>query len=109
MSPARSVWHDRRMVRYDPLMKIVTMSREGRLTVPIESRRALMIEGETELAVEVDPDEDVIRLRPVVVLRREDAWAYTPEHRVLLRKAHADAQAGRVRTLDEDELAELGD
>ena len=67
------------------------------------------IEGETELEVEVDPDNDVLHLRPVIVLRREYAWAYTPEHRALLREAHAASREGRVRSLDEDELAALGD
>jgi bifunctional DNA-binding transcriptional regulator/antitoxin component of YhaV-PrlF toxin-antitoxin module len=90
-------------------MKTVTINREGRLTLPIESRRALGIEGETELEIEVDPEHDVVHLRPVIVLRREDAWAYTAEHRALLREAHADAREGRVRSLDEDELAALGD
>lgn len=90
-------------------MKTVTINRNGRLTLPIESRRALGIEGESELEVEVDPDNDVLHLRPVIVLRREDAWAYTPEHRALLREAHAASREDRVRSLDEDELAALGD
>jgi bifunctional DNA-binding transcriptional regulator/antitoxin component of YhaV-PrlF toxin-antitoxin module len=89
-------------------MKTVTVNGAGRLTLPIESRRALGIVGETELEVEVDPDRDVLVLRPVIVLRREDAWAYTPEHRALLDHAQADSREGRVRTLDEDELAALG-
>lgn len=90
-------------------MKTVTIKQDGRLTLPIESRRALGIVGETELEVEVDPERDVVMLRPVIVLRREDAWAYVPEHRALLDQAHADSREGRVRTLTEDELAALGD
>lgn len=90
-------------------MRTVTIKEDGRLTLPIESRRALGIVGETELEVEVDAERDVVMLRPVIVLRREDAWAYTPEHRALLQRAHADSQEGRVRTLTEDELAALGD
>ena len=89
-------------------MKTVTVNGQGRLTLPAESRRALGIVGETELQVEVDAERDVLLLRPVVVLSREDAWAYTTEHRSLLRRAHADSREGRVRTLDEDELAALG-
>jgi bifunctional DNA-binding transcriptional regulator/antitoxin component of YhaV-PrlF toxin-antitoxin module len=90
-------------------MKTVTVNSEGRLTLPVESRRALGIVGETELEVEVDTERDVLTLRPVLLLRREDAWAYTSEHRELLGKAHADSRDGRVRTLREDELAALGD
>ena len=65
--------------------------------------------GETELEIEVDAERDVLTLRPVIVLRREDAWAYTPEHRELLGRAHADSREGRVRTLNEDDLVALGD
>jgi bifunctional DNA-binding transcriptional regulator/antitoxin component of YhaV-PrlF toxin-antitoxin module len=88
-------------------MKTVTVNSEGRLTLPVESRRALGIVGETELELEVDAARDVLTLRPVLVLRREDAWAYTPEHRALLMHAHADSRDGRVRTPSEDELAAL--
>ena len=91
------------------VMKIATITREGRLTLPIESRRALGIVGETEVEIEVDESRDALVVRPVIVLRREDAWAYTPEHRALLERAHADSREGRVRKLTEDELAELGD
>ena len=90
-------------------MKTVTVNVAGRLTLPIESRRAIGIDGETELEIEVDSEHDALLLRPVIVLRREDAWAYTPEHRALLVRAHADSREGRVRTLTEDELAALGD
>ena len=90
-------------------MKTVTVNGEGRLTLPIESRRALGIVGGTELEVEVDADRDVLLLRPVIVVRREDAWAYTPEHRAQLDRAHEDYREGRVRTLGEDELAALAD
>jgi bifunctional DNA-binding transcriptional regulator/antitoxin component of YhaV-PrlF toxin-antitoxin module len=93
---------------HDGTMKTVTVNDQGRLTLPIESRRALGITGETEMQVEVDAERDVLLLRPIIVLRREDAWAYTPEHRSLLDRAHADSREGRVRSLDEDELATLG-
>ncbi len=90
-------------------MKTVSINGDGRLTLPIESRRALGIDGETELEIEIDPERDALLLRPVIVLRREDAWAYTPGHRAMLARAHADSREGRVRTLTEDELAALGD
>ena len=90
-------------------MKTVTISSEGRLTLPIESRRALGIVGEVEVEIEVDAARDTLTLRPVIVLRREDAWAYTPEHRELLARAHADSREGRARTLSEGELTTLAD
>ena len=83
------------------------ISGSGRLTLPTEVRRALGLEGETEMEVEVDAANDAVILRPAVVLRREDAWAYTSEHRELLVRAHDDSRAGRVRQLDEDQLREL--
>lgn len=88
-------------------MKTVTVSGSGRLTLPTEVRRALGLQGETEMEVEVDADNDAVILRPAVLLRREDAWAYTPEHRDLLARAHDDSRAGRVRQLDEEGLKEL--
>lgn len=85
------------------------MSRSGRLTLPAEARRLLGLDDETEFEVEVDTEGDALVLRPAVLLRREDAWAYTPEHRELLRRAHADVQDDRVRRLSEDDLIALGD
>lgn len=89
-------------------MRTVTMNESGRLTLPADVRRKLGLDGGTELEVEVDVSEDAIVLRPAVVLRREDAWAYTPEHRELLAKAHADSREGRVRRMGKEELAALG-
>ncbi len=39
--------------------------------------------------------------------KSEDAWAYTPEHRLALERAHEDSRAGRVRQLSENELRAL--
>lgn len=89
-------------------MRTVTMSSSGRITLPVETRRALGLEGEAEFEVVVDADNDALVLRPAVVLRREDAWAYTPKHRKLLARAHADSRAGRVSRLTEAQLAKLG-
>ena len=88
-----------------PIMsRTITMSPNGRLTVPADARRALGLEGEAELEIHVDAALDELVLRPVVILRREDAWAYTPDHRELLARAHADSSTGRVRSLSEDDL-----
>lgn len=90
-------------------MKKVVMSGTGRLTLPIETRRCLGLEGETELEVEVDVEHDTIILRPALDVPDEDAWAYTPEHRRLLAQARRDAREGRVYRLTESELARLGE
>ena len=90
-------------------MKTVTMNESGRLTVPADARRQLRLLGEAEFEVEVDEEEDAIILRPVVALRREDAWAYTREHRELLAEAHRDSREGRVRRLGESQLKALAD
>ena len=84
------------------------MNETGRLTVPADVRRALGLVGETEFEVEVDPSEDALVLRPVVSLRREDAWAYTQEHRKLLARAHKDSREGRVRKSTERDLEKSG-
>lgn len=84
------------------------MSSSGRLTLPAKVRRQLGLDDQAEVEVEVDRDGDAIVLRPVAVLRREDAWAYTPEHREALARAHADSREGQVRRLSEDDLAALG-
>ena len=78
------------------------------MTLPAPIRHALGLEGESELTVEIDTDQDAIILRPTVVLRREDAWVYTPEHRALLERAHGDSRAGRVHNLSEGDLRSLG-
>jgi AbrB family looped-hinge helix DNA binding protein len=90
-------------------MKTVVMSKSGRITLPADARRRLRLDAETELVVEVDEASDAIILRPAVLLRREDAWAYTPEHRALLARAHADSREGRVQQLTEDQLARLAE
>ncbi|MGH8934016.1 MAG: AbrB/MazE/SpoVT family DNA-binding domain-containing protein [Egibacteraceae bacterium] len=90
-------------------MKTAVMNKAGRLTVPADVRRELGLDDETEFEVEVDRQQDALILRPVMVLRREDAWAYTPDHRDLLRRAHEDSRHGRVRVLSEQELRGLAE
>lgn len=91
------------------MARTVTMNEQGRITLPAETRRALKLEGVTEFEVEIDETGDALILRPALVLRREDAWAYTPKHRRLLARAHKDSREGRVFTLTESELAKLGE
>lgn len=84
------------------------MNSAGRITVPAEARRELGLVGEAEFEMEVDAANDAIILRPALVLRRDDAWAYTAEHREALDRAHSDSREGRVRVLTEEELAAFG-
>jgi hypothetical protein len=68
------------------------------------SRQRLGLDGETEFDVEVT-DRGSVTLRPVVVIPRDDAWAYTAEHLAGVAKALADIREGRVRQLSDDDLA----
>lgn len=83
------------------------MNKTGRITLPASMRKRMHLEGEAEFEVEQLPDDEGFVLRPIVVMRREDAWAYTTDHRGRLDLAHADSRAGRVRQLTEDDLREL--
>jgi bifunctional DNA-binding transcriptional regulator/antitoxin component of YhaV-PrlF toxin-antitoxin module len=83
----------------------VVMNTQGRITVPAEARRELGLVGEAHFEAEVRDGE--LRLRPAVLVPREDAWAYTPEHRALLARARADAREGRTHRLDQAGLREL--
>lgn len=84
---------------------IVSMNEQGRLMVPVEARRALRIEAEAQFEVEVA--DDVIVLRPVITIPREDVWASTPEHLRRVERARRDAREGRTRRFTEDELEQL--
>ncbi len=84
------------------MARLVTMKPEGRVTIPAAARRELGVEGETQF--EVDVERESIVLRPAVLLSREDAWAYTSEHRRLLAKAHRASREGRFRRLTERQL-----
>ncbi|MEX2458908.1 MAG: AbrB/MazE/SpoVT family DNA-binding domain-containing protein [Actinomycetota bacterium] len=78
------------------------------MTLPAEIRREMGLEEEGEFEVDFDASQDALVLRPAVVLRREDAWAYTPEHRDLLARAHRDSREGRVRRMTEADLRKRG-
>lgn len=82
---------------------IVTITNKGRLTLPVDIRKAMHLEEETQLQVEVEGD--AIILRPVVMIPREDAWAYTPEHRASVERAMNDPGF----SLTHEELAAIVD
>lgn len=79
-----------------------TMNAQGRVTLPVEARRALHLEPGADFEVEVV--DGTIVLTPAVPVPREDAWAYTPEHRALVQRAREDARERRVYRLDRGEL-----
>ena len=89
-------------------MRTITMSPNGRLTLPAEVRQRLGLHGETEFDVEVT-DRGGVTLRPVVVIPRDDAWAYTAEHLAGVARGRADIREGRVRQLSDDDLAAYDD
>ena len=86
---------------------LVVMNAEGRLTLPASIRREIGVTGDSPFEVEV-VDGNVL-LRPAVVVPREDAWAYTAEHRALVARARADVAAGKVLSLDEPTLERHAD
>lgn len=83
------------------------MNRTRRITLPASVRKQLRLEGEAEFEVERLEGEDALVLRPVITVRRDDAWLSTPEHLERLREAREDSRTGRVRRLTEEELDEL--
>jgi bifunctional DNA-binding transcriptional regulator/antitoxin component of YhaV-PrlF toxin-antitoxin module len=83
------------------------MNAEGRLTVPASARRELGLEGEAQFQAEVE--DGVLILRPVLVVPRDDAWAYTPEHMARVERALRDSREGRVRRLSDDDLDTLAE
>jgi AbrB family looped-hinge helix DNA binding protein len=86
---------------------VVSVGKSGRVTLPVKARRELGLREGSEMVFEVV--DGVITLRPAVVMTREDAWAYTREHRAALAQARADADAGRVVQLSEEQLQQLFD
>jgi antitoxin MazE len=84
---------------------LVEVNSQGRLTLPAKVREALGIKGGSQLALEVVNDQ--VRLRPTVVIPREDAWAYAKEHMDRVRRALADVEAGKEGKVTREELEAL--
>jgi antitoxin MazE len=83
----------------------VTVGKSGRVTLPAAIRQALGLSEGTELLLLMVGGTLV--LTPVVTVPRDYAWAYAPEHLERLNEALAEADEGRVRPLDEDELSQV--
>lgn len=84
---------------------VVSMNAQGRLTIPAEARKLLHVEGETPFELEVT--EHQLILRPAVIIPREDAWAYTPEHVARVERAQAEGRAGLAKRMSERELEQF--
>lgn len=84
------------------------MNKTGRLTIPASLRKLLRLEGEAEFEVE-DMGEEGLILRPVVVMRREDAWAYTPDTLESIRRGIADIREGRIRPATDADFRALAE
>lgn len=82
---------------------IVTLNDQGKLTIPDAMRKALHLAAGDQLELEIQGGELI--LRPVLVVLREDAWAYMPEHRAHVREAQAQPSFSVTR----DELAMIAD
>ncbi len=82
-----------------------TMNAQGRVTLPVEARRALRLEAGADFEVEVVDGKLV--LTPAVLAPREDAWAYTPEHLAQVERARADVREGQVYRLGRGDLEQL--
>ena len=83
----------------------ISMSSSGRLTIPADTRRALGLTGETEFDVEVVGEEIV--LHPSAVYSKEDAWAYLPNNREMIRRGLKESESGQVLVMSETDLRKL--
>jgi len=84
---------------------LVSVNKQGRVTLPVKARRALGITADTQLEVAVK--DGALELRPAFVIPEEDRWAYTPESLASFRRALADVKAGRVFELTENQLLKI--
>jgi len=80
----------------------VKVDRRGRLTLPTAVRRALHVQGEAFL--EVDVANGTVVLRLLSNIPGEDAWAYTPRH---VRQVERALREPEGRQMSEDDLLRL--
>ena|SRR2546425_8815083 len=73
---------------------VVSVNRQGRITLPVDVRRRLGIAEGTQLEMMVEGD--TVRLRRASVIPDEDRWAYTPAAIASVKRALADVKADRV-------------
>lgn len=85
----------------------VESNAQGRLVIPAEVRAALNVTGKAHWQLEVH--DGAIILKPAIVIPREDAWAYQPEHRARLEEAMMQARSGQVLDLSPEQFEKLLD
>lgn len=74
------------------------MRKKGQITIPKQIVDALNLkEGEK---LEFTISGDAIKIRPVVVIPKSQAWYWTPEWQAAEREADEDIAAGRYKTTD---------
>ena len=82
---------------------LVAMNGEGRITVPAAARRQLGLEGEAQFQAEVR--DGALVLRPAVVIPRDDAWAYAPDHLERIARARQEEVGLQLTEAGLDERA----
>ena len=85
----------------------VESNAQGRLVIPAEVRAALNVTGKAHWQLEVR--DGVIILKPAIVIPREDAWAYQPEHLARLEEAMTQARSEQTLDLSPEQLEKLLD
>ena len=88
-------------------MVTVESNAQGRLVIPAEVRAALNVTGKAHWQLEVH--DGAIILKPAMVIPREDAWAYRPEHLARLEEAMTQARSGQMLDLSPKQLQRLLD
>jgi bifunctional DNA-binding transcriptional regulator/antitoxin component of YhaV-PrlF toxin-antitoxin module len=83
----------------------VESNAQGRLVIPAEVRAALNVTGKAHWQLEVH--DGAIILKPAIVIPREDAWAYQPEHLARLEEAMVQARSGQILDLNSEPLERL--
>jgi bifunctional DNA-binding transcriptional regulator/antitoxin component of YhaV-PrlF toxin-antitoxin module len=83
----------------------VESNAQGRLVIPAEVRAALNVTGKAHWQIEVR--DGAIILKPAVVILREDAWAYQPEHLARLEEAMTQARSGQILDLSPEQIERL--
>lgn len=85
----------------------VESNEQGRLVIPAEVREALNVKGKTHWQLEIR--DGAIVLKPAMVIPREDAWAYRPDHLARLDEAMTQARSGQILDLSPQQLERLLD
>lgn len=83
-------------------MKTVTISTKGQISIPKKVREALHIKKGDQLVFRVE-DSKII-LEPAINIPKSQAWFWTPEVQVKIKKAEKNFKAGKFKTYTIDKL-----